>query len=130
MKSSKVGVTAVSPQFVVEDLVRTAEHYRDILGFEIRGYFLDPPAHAIVGRGRAEIFLAKASGRSGISNRELKAGAIDAYFHVEGLDALFEELKDRDAGIIEGPVIRVYGTREIVVHDCDGFVLVFGEDAG
>ncbi len=38
----------IAPQFVVPDVVRSAEHYRDTLGFTIADYFGDPPVFAIV----------------------------------------------------------------------------------
>jgi hypothetical protein len=34
----------------------------------------------------------------------------------------------RGADILEGPVARSYGHRELVVRDCNGLVLAFGED--
>jgi catechol 2,3-dioxygenase-like lactoylglutathione lyase family enzyme len=34
----------------VPDVVATAEFYRDKLGFELLGYFLDPPVYAMVRR--------------------------------------------------------------------------------
>jgi hypothetical protein len=34
---------AAVPQFTVPDLVRTAEYYRDVLGFHIAGYYGTPP---------------------------------------------------------------------------------------
>lgn len=122
--------TAVAPQFIVTDVVKTAEHYRDVLGFEILGFFLDPPVHAIVGRGPAEVFLAKAVTVPGTPNRHLKSISLDAYFRVTGLDDLHAELVERGAKILEGPVVRIYDMREIVVEDCNGFVLVFGERVG
>ncbi|HYL98281.1 MAG TPA: hypothetical protein VEZ90_04945 [Blastocatellia bacterium] len=128
MEDVAVRFEGVAPQFVVEDVVRTAEYYRDVFGFEITGYFLDPPVHAIVRRGRCEVFLGKAVGGVGVSNKSVKPEAIDAYFRISGLDSFASETAKRGARILEGPVARVYQMRELVVEDCNGFVLVFGED--
>ncbi len=57
-------------------------------------------------------------------------GAYDAYFRVTGIDALAEELRMRGADILNGPEDRIYGQRELVVRDCNGLVVAFGEDAG
>ena len=38
---------SIAPSFVVDDVVSTAEYYRDVLGFQILGYFADPPVFAI-----------------------------------------------------------------------------------
>ena len=118
----------VAPQFVVDDVVATAEYYRDVLGFEITDYFLDPPVHAVLTRGSSQVFLAKAIDQPGVSNRTLKSVGIDAYFRVSGLDALTEEISAQNGKILEGPLTRSYDVRELVVEDCNGFVLVFGED--
>ena len=126
--SSKVLFESVAPQFVVEDVVVTAWYYQDVLGFEITDYFHNPPVHAIVTRGESQIFLAKATNQVGISNRVLKSVGIDAYFRVRGVEQLAEELSNKGANILEGPIVRTYDIRELVIQDCNGFVLVFGED--
>ena len=55
-------------------------------------------------------------------------GAYDVYFHVMGVDALATELRGRGAGILDGPDDRVYEKRELIVGDCNGLILAFGED--
>ena len=55
-------------------------------------------------------------------------GAYDAYLRVTGLDALAGELRTRGADILDGPEDRTYGQRELVVRDCNGLILAFGED--
>jgi hypothetical protein len=55
-------------------------------------------------------------------------GGYRAYFHIDGVDALANELRSRGATIVDGPEGRVYNQRELVVRDCNGFVLAFGED--
>lgn len=127
--SSDVIFGTVAPQFVVDDVVATAAYYRDALGFEMTDAFLDPPVHIVMTRGQSQIFLAQAKDASGTSNRRLKPVAIDAYFRVRGLDALASQFAERGVVVIEGPTTRVYSVREIVIEDCNGFVLVFGEDA-
>ena len=126
--TTKVTFGTVAPQFIVADVVATAEYYRDVLGFEITDYFLDPPVHAIVTRGASQVFLGKGNDSVGVSNRSLKPVGIDAYFRVSGLDSLVDEISAKGGVILEGPVARSYNVRELVVKDCNGFVLVFGED--
>ena len=50
---------AICPHFVVPDVVASAEYYRDVLGFKILGYWLDPPVFAIVARNDIEIQFGK-----------------------------------------------------------------------
>ena len=116
------------PVVQVEDMNAAIGFYRDVLGFEITDYFLDPPIHSIVTRGASQVFFGKGNDSVGVSNRSLKPAGIDAYFRVNGLDALVDEISAKGGAILEGPVTRSYNIRELVVKDCNGFVLVFGED--
>lgn len=116
------------PQFVVPDVVATAEYYREKLGFEIFGYFLDPPVFASVRRGEAEIQLGKADGPKIQRNEDVRHGlGTDAYIFVSGIQSLYDELKARGVNIVAGPIRRPYDRVEITIRDCNGFQLVFGE---
>ena len=125
---------AAVPQFTVPDVVRTAEYYRDVLGFEITGYWNGeragletdpPPVFGIVRRDQIQVFFNRADAASVRTGRA--EDAYDAYLRVSGVNALFEELRARGAEIVERPEDRVYGQRELVVRDCNGLVLAFGE---
>jgi catechol 2,3-dioxygenase-like lactoylglutathione lyase family enzyme len=107
-------------------VVRTAEYYRDVLGFEIVGYWATPPAFAIVRRNRVEMFFNRADGSPPRTGRA--GDAYDAYLHASGVEALAGELRQRGAEIIEGPVCRRYRQIELVVRDCSGLVIAFGEE--
>ena len=125
---------AAVPQFTVADLVRTAEYYRDVLGFQIVSYWdgerasvvTDPaPFFAIVQRDQIQVFFNRADRSGGRVGRA--DGAYDVYFRVVGIDALADEFRARGADILDGPGNRIYGQREIVVKDCNGLILAFGE---
>ena len=117
----------IATQFVVEDVVATAEYYRDVLGFEILGYFADPPIYAMVARDGVEMHFGKADSEPQSSSVELRRVGFDAYIWVNDIQGLFDELSAAGANIIEGPVQRVYGSNEVVIRDCNGFQLVFGD---
>ncbi len=123
------------PQFAVQDVVQTAEYYRDVLGFEILGYWdgkragltMDPPpVFGIVRRDEIQLFFNRCE--QTIARAGRAEGAYDAYFRIRGIDALTAELRARGADIIDGPEDRVYGQRELVVRDCNGLILAFGEE--
>lgn len=119
----------ISPQFVVPDVVASAEYYRDVLGFSILGYFLNPPVHAIVARDSIEIHFGKSRDGSAASpNIRRGDGSLDAYIWVTNLDPLHGELKERGAKIVEPPATRVYKCYEMVVEDNFGFRLAFAMD--
>ena len=123
-------LTMVSPQFIVPDVVAAAIYYRDVFGFRILSYFLDPPVFAVVARDAVEIHFGKAdNGAAPSPNVVRRRGlGLDAYIWVNDLDALHAELKGRDAKIIEAPVVRVYKCYEMVVEDNFGFRLCFSMD--
>jgi uncharacterized glyoxalase superfamily protein PhnB len=127
----EVRLTTVSPQFVVPDVVAAAEYYRDVLGFRILDYFLDPPLFAMVARDTVEIHFGKASDGvlpSPNSERRGRGLGLDAYIWVNDLDSLYAELKARGAKIVEAPTPRVYKCYEMVVEDNFGFRLCFSMD--
>ena len=126
---------SATPCFAVPDVVRTAEYYRDTLGFEILGYWngaqvsleAQPvPVFGIVRRDAVQVFFSRA--QSGEARPVRPEGGCDAYIQVTAVDALAQELRRRGAGLLDGPVDRVYNQREIEVKDCNGLVLVFAED--
>ena len=127
--------TSAVPQFTVPDVVKTAEYYRDILGFQIAGYWdgesasmepSEPPVFGIVWRGKVEIFFSRADDSPVRTGRARLA--LDAYIRITGVDELATELRERGADIVDGPVDRIYNERELVVRDCNGLVLCFGEE--
>jgi catechol 2,3-dioxygenase-like lactoylglutathione lyase family enzyme len=121
-------LTGIAPQFVVQDVVKTAEFYRDKLGFELLGYFADPPVYAMVRRDSAEIHFGKADSDKIQTNEAVRRGlGTDAYIFVTDVNALYNEFVERGVEIIEGPIKRIYECIEITVKDCNGFQLVFGE---
>jgi predicted enzyme related to lactoylglutathione lyase len=117
------------PQFVVPDVEAAAKYYLEKLGFTLIDYFLDPPVYAMVIRDNVELHFSKSDSGQFTPNNQHRKIATDAYIHVEDLNSLHSELQARGAKIIEGPIERVYGMREIVIEDSNGFRLAFGEDA-
>ncbi|MGZ8844616.1 MAG: glyoxalase superfamily protein [Pyrinomonadaceae bacterium] len=133
-ESMVVRFETATPQFTVPDLVRTVEYYRDVLGFEIAGYWdgeqvslepANPPVFAIVRRDKVQLFFNRAENSEVRTGRA--PGACDAFFQIVGVNALAAELQKRGAQIIDGPETQVYGQRELVVADCNGLILGFAE---
>ena len=117
----------VAPQFVVGDVVKTAEYYRDFLGFKILDYFLDPPVFAMVERDGVELHFGKADREDVKTNTIRRKIGYDAYIWTSDIAALYEEFKIKNVNIIEGPVKRQYGRREIVIKDCNDFKIAFAD---
>src|SRR5262245_22202273 len=119
-----------APYFLVDDVFATAEFYRDVLGFTFRQFFGDPPSFTIVERDDVRIMLRQVRPpRPPVArpNRSVMDETFDAYIYVSDIDQLAAELRATKADIVEGPVARVYDMRELVVRDCNGYVLAFGQ---
>lgn len=125
----------VVPHFRVRDVPTTAEYYRDVLGFEIDGYWDGAEVHhergrravfGIVRRDRVSIHLNAAD--SPQPSTPVQDGAYDVYFEISDVDSFAHEARARGAQVLDGPADRVYGRRELVLRDCDGRVLAFGQE--
>ncbi len=120
----------ISPSFLVDEVVKTTEYYRDVLGFSFDRYWGEPPCFVIVFRDSAYIFLSN-PGATGLLRPNRKAhpdAAWDAYIWVQDIEALQREFTAKGAKIIRGPESTFYGTREIDVEDCNGYVICFEQD--
>jgi catechol 2,3-dioxygenase-like lactoylglutathione lyase family enzyme len=124
-------MTCVAPYFLVDDVFATAEFYRDALGFRFDEFFGAPPSFTIVERDDVRIFFRQvrpARPPAARPNRDLMGETFDAYIYVSDVDDLAAELRAKKVEIIEGPIDRVYDMRELLVRDCNGYVLAFGQD--
>ena len=113
-----------TPVLKSADYPRSRAFYAETLGFELREEGGDPPRFGIFARGGSVVFVDAWHGPP-----QSVPGTWDAYLHVKGLAALFQELQDRGANITRPIEDTVYGMREFEVTDPDGNVLCFGEDA-
>lgn len=118
----------ITPQFTVPDLIATCEYYRDVWGFTIEGYWADPPVFGIISRDGVRMFFNKAEPGTRPRTGRHEDG-YDVYLDVQGLDAWVELLRAKGADIIDGPDLRVYGQRELVVRDLNGLIIAIGEEA-
>jgi len=127
--STKV-LRAISPCFLVEDVVKTAEYYRDVLGFHFDRYWGEPPCFVILLRDSVEISLSNPGGgfTPRPNRRDHPDAPWDAYIWVGVLGVMENELRSKGAKIIRGPEDTFYQTREIEIEDCNGYVICFGQD--
>jgi uncharacterized glyoxalase superfamily protein PhnB len=118
---SAVSLREAATLFVVEDVLRSVEHYRDVLGFRVEFTYGEPTFYAGVERDNVAIHLQAARE----TKRQPGQGAINVF--VTGVDVLYRELKSRGARTMEEPADRPYGMRDFDIVDLDGNQLCFGE---
>jgi uncharacterized glyoxalase superfamily protein PhnB len=120
----------VLPVFLVDEVVATAEYYRDVLGFEVDFVYGEPPTYARLSRDDAIIDISR-SNPAGRRNSVTAAGpgnGVDALMIVTDVDELYDEMVARGAQVRVQLASHEYGMREFHVEDANGYVLVFAEE--
>lgn len=124
----RVELLATSACFVVSDVFRSAEYYRDVLGFSFDTFFGDPPSFVIMRRDGVALMLKQLAGARAQRADEGAPAFLDAYFWVDDLAVLADELRRRGADFVVDPTERpIYQGRDFYVRDHDGRILCFGQ---
>jgi catechol 2,3-dioxygenase-like lactoylglutathione lyase family enzyme len=118
-------VVGAATVFVVSDIAKSVEHYRDVLGFTVTFQYGTPMFYACLCRDEVALHL--------LSARQTKRlpgnGGICVF--VRDVDGMHAELAARGANVIKPPQDYDYGMRDFDVVDLDGNQLTFGvESAG
>jgi len=118
-------VRQIAPVFFTMDIPATLAYYKEKLGFECVGTWLDPPVYAIVARGRQVIHFRCAEPPT--ANPDKYADELlDAYVFVDDADALHAEYAAQGVEFTRGIANMPWRSRGFVVKDCDGRLLAFG----
>jgi len=121
---------SVAAVFAVSDISATIRWYEEQLGF-IGDPFPEnePYVFAILRRDDVEIMLQRIQGYNKPDLYNSRPGGVwDAYIRVEGVQDLFESVKD-EATIVKPLRRQPYGNWEFEMRDLNGYVLVFSEPA-
>lgn len=120
---------SIAPNFVVDDVVASANYYRDTLGFQYERVWNEPPSFCMVHRSGVVIMLSQFE-QTGVMrpNRMVdpEGAAWDAYVWIDNADALHAEYASKGVAIVRDIRNRHYGCRDFVVDDCNGYRLCFG----
>ena len=123
----------IAPYFIVDDVIATANYYRDSLGFHYERFWGDPPAFTMVKRHGLVVMLGQLE-RQGLmrpNNRvEPEEGVWDAYIWIDDADALYAEFQSHGVKIAREICDQPYGCRDFDIEDCNGYRLCFGQDIG
>ena len=120
-----------APVFLVADVVKAAEYYRDVLGFTYPRFWGEPPGFCMPKRDDFIVMLSLTKTAATVlpnSNIEEAATRWDAYFWIDDANKLFKEFKANGAQIVHKPIIKeYYSMKEFAVKDLDGYILAFGQ---
>ena len=115
--------------FTVEDVQKSAEYYRDKLGFDITFTWEEPASYAVVNRDDAVgvHFTQKEEGmEKDLSQTNSPSKHTSLFIFVHDVDQVFEEYLEKGVDIIQAPTDRVYGMRDFDIRDINGYVLTIG----
>jgi uncharacterized glyoxalase superfamily protein PhnB len=118
-------IRRIAPLFFTMNIPSTLAYYEAKLGFKCLGTWQDPPVYAIVGRDEQVIHFRCAEPPTANSNK-YSDELLDAYIFVEDADLLYAEYAGRGVEFTRGLANMPWQSREFVVKDCDGRLLVFG----
>jgi uncharacterized glyoxalase superfamily protein PhnB len=128
--STEQRLYGIAPYLIVDDIFKSAEFYRDKLGFDYNRIWGEPPQFVIVHRDGVHIMLKGLRSPENIRpNNHVNPDACwDAYIWVKDADALYEELRSRGVKITREIEDAPYGCRDFDVEDNSGYILCFGQD--
>jgi predicted enzyme related to lactoylglutathione lyase len=109
--------------FVVQDLARSLEQYRDVFGFRVGFTYGEPASYAVLERDEVAIHLLAASQTKRLPGQ----GGI--YVFTRDVDAVYSELQSRGARIPQEPKTYPYGMRDFDMTDLDGNHMSFGMES-
>jgi predicted enzyme related to lactoylglutathione lyase len=121
----------IAPYFIVDDVVATANFYRDKLGFTYDRFWGEPPAFCMVHRRGIVVMLSQFDQKGVMrpnSRVDPEGGAWDAYIWIDDADSLFEEFQSRGVAFARDICDQPYGCRDFEVDDCNGYRLCFGQN--
>ena len=93
----KRNLYSVSVCFLVDDLVKSAKYYRDVLGFSFNRYLGEPPCFVMVQRGSVELFFSSngAKGNMRPNHVAFPEFTWDAYVRCHNVNALYQSSKQK-----------------------------------
>src|SRR5215468_8376339 len=111
-------IRQIAPQFFTVDIPSTLAYYRDKLGFQCLGTWLDPPVYAIVARDQKAIHFRCAEPPTA-NPQKFEEELLDAYLFVDDADALYDEYAGKGVEFVRDLNNTPWNTREFVIKDCD-----------
>ena len=118
-------MVAAYPQLFTSDMERAVRFYRELLGFEVRFLFGDPPVYAQLSRDAVRLNMrllnAPVLDREAAERSELLA----AYLEADDIKGLYQEYAGKDVDFHQRLKTKPWGIAGFIVRDPDGNLLNF-----
>ncbi|MBT3320429.1 MAG: VOC family protein [Clostridia bacterium] len=112
--------------FPTPDIEKTAQYYKDKLGFRPVEYLNAAEPHVCLYRDSTEIILTDSNGQEVKPNRVLYGYGYDAYFITDVQEELQIEFIEKGVKIARPLAKTDYHNQEFVIEDIDGRWIGFG----
>ncbi len=107
----------VVPILYASNVLRSLDYYTQVLGFEHRWDWGEPPGFGGVWKDTVEVYFCE---------RGQGSPGTWLTIQVEEVDAYHDAIKSRGANVLVPPVNREWGMREMLVQDPDAHMIRFG----
>ncbi|HTX93336.1 MAG TPA: VOC family protein [Anaerolineales bacterium] len=116
--------------FVCPRVEKTAEYYREVLGFRVVEHYEQAEKFAALYRDAVEIVLVQANQGEVLPNRERYGAGFDAYlvpdYPDETVESFYNEVQGKGAQIVQPLETTPYGSLEFAFRDLDGRIVGVG----
>lgn len=125
----KPQITASASVLIVKNVVKSAEYFRDKLGFSQLEMYGHPTDFCIASRDNFKVMLAQVDDPHAnlVPNWKIVKQMWNIYFWVDDVDAIYAEFQKSGAIIDYTLHTKPYGVREFGVQDLDDHDIAFGQ---
>lgn len=121
-------ILSVAPVLLVRDVVKSANYFRDKLGFSYDRFWGDPSNFCMVRRDGLTVMLSQAPEKAElIPHWRLVDKMWNVYFWVEDVEALYTEYQQSGVKIDYKLGLKPYGVKEFGIQDLDDHDIAFGQ---
>lgn len=114
--------------FLVADVVKAANYYRDHMGFTYERFWGEPPCFCILNRDYFSIMLSQVEDPQKVQpNSKMVDTMWSTYFWVTDVEAEYKRMVSLGANVLGEVQLKEHGCKEFEVKDLDGYVIAFGE---
>ena len=121
----------IAPYFIVDDVEKTANYYRDVLGFQYNRIWGEPPCFCMVMRSGIVIMLKQVPDKGQMRPNHMtnvEDENWDSYIWIDDADALYDEFQKKGVKITRAICDQPYFCRDFEIEDCNGYRLCFGHN--
>jgi hypothetical protein len=121
-------ITASAPILLVKDVVKSAEYFRDKVGFTDQSLYGHPTNFAIIRRDGIALMLSQlGEGQTDIPHWQVVEKMWNVYFWVDDARAIYAEMQNSGAIIDYTLYDTPWGIREFGIQDLDDHDIAFGQ---